>query len=89
MAAVTQARTRQMPGPQGRQERTHGSTEDRDERLLLSVVEAARRLGIGRTLMYELLGSGRVQSVHVGRLRKVPPEALEAFVLASMRQQDH
>ncbi len=88
MSAVTQARTPQAHDPQGRRDR-HGPAVDRDEKLLLSVVEAARRLGIGRTLMYELLGSGRVQSVHVGRLRKVTPEALEAFVLASMRQQDH
>jgi excisionase family DNA binding protein len=80
MSAVTQARTRQMPGPQGRQERTHGPTEDRDEKLLLSVVEAARRLGIGRTLMYELLRSGQMPSVRLGRLRKVPSEAVEEFV---------
>jgi len=53
---------------------------DRDERLLLSVVEAARRLGIGRTLMYELVLSGEVRSVHVGRLRKVPVRALESYV---------
>ena len=51
-----------------------------DERLLLSVVEAAQRLGIGRTLMYELLGSGRIESVHVGRLHKVPADALAAFI---------
>ena len=51
-----------------------------DERLLLSVNEAARLLGIGRTLMYELLGSGEIDSVHVGRLRKVPAQALTAFV---------
>jgi excisionase family DNA binding protein len=51
-----------------------------DERLLLSVVEAARRLGIGRTLMYELLGTGQIESMHIGRLHKVPAEALTAFV---------
>src|SRR5450830_767141 len=55
-------------------------TIERDERLLLSVVEAAHRLGVGRTLMYELLGSGQIESMHVGRLHKVPAEALEAFV---------
>jgi len=55
-------------------------TLEPDERLLLSVVEAARRLGIGRTLMYELLASGAIDSVHVGRLRKVPVRALDAFI---------
>ena len=51
-----------------------------DDRLLLSVVEAARRLGIGRTLMYELLAAGKIESVHVGRLHKVPVRALDAYV---------
>lgn len=88
MSAATQARTRQMRGPPGRQERTHGPTEDRDEKLLLSVVEAARRLGIGGTVMYELLRVGQVTAVRVGRLRRVPPEALEAVVRGSLRQQD-
>lgn len=55
-------------------------TLESDERLLLSVVEAARRLDIGRTLMYELLGSGQIESVHVGRLHKVPASALVTFV---------
>jgi len=45
-----------------------------------SVVEAAQRLGIGRTLMYELLGSGQIGSVHVGRLHKVPTDALTTFI---------
>jgi len=55
-------------------------TLEQEERLLLSVVEAAQRLGIGRTLMYELLGSGQIESLHVGRLHKVPADALVAYV---------
>lgn len=55
-------------------------TVESDERLLLSVVEAARRLGIGRTLMYELIARGAIESVHVGRLHKVPARALEVYV---------
>jgi excisionase family DNA binding protein len=55
-------------------------TIESDEKLLLTVVEAAHRLGIGRTLMYELLSSGQIESVHVGRLHKVPVDALVGFV---------
>lgn len=55
-------------------------TIESDEKLLLTVVEAAHRLGIGRTLMYELLGSGEVASVHVGRLHRVPGDALADYV---------
>jgi excisionase family DNA binding protein len=50
------------------------------ERLLLRVEEAAELLGIARTLMYRLLLDGEVESVHVGRLRRVPVAAVEEYV---------
>lgn len=55
-------------------------TIESDEKLLLTVVEAAHRLGIGRTLMYELLASGEVASVHVGRLHRIPGDALVDYI---------
>jgi excisionase family DNA binding protein len=51
-----------------------------DERLLLTVSEAARRLGIGRSLLYQLLTTGEIESIHVGRLRRIPADALVAYV---------
>ncbi|MER6117323.1 helix-turn-helix domain-containing protein [Streptomyces sp. NPDC001743] len=48
--------------------------------LLLTVEEAARRLRIGRTLCYSLIRSGDLESVTIGSLRRVPPEAIPAFV---------
>jgi excisionase family DNA binding protein len=48
----------------------------------LTVEEAARRLGIGRTTMYGLIASGQVSSVRIGRLRRIPAEALGAYVSA-------
>jgi len=51
-----------------------------DDRLLLPVDEAARRLSIGRSLLYELLAAGEIHSIHVGRLRRVPISALTEFV---------
>jgi len=51
-----------------------------DSDLLLTVEEAARRLKIGRTQMYSLITSGEVQSVTIGRLRRVPAESLTAYV---------
>jgi excisionase family DNA binding protein len=48
-------------------------------KLLLTVEEAAERLGIGRTLMYSLIRTGEVCSVHIGRLRRVRLEDLERF----------
>jgi excisionase family DNA binding protein len=50
--------------------------------LLLTVEEAARRLRLGRTLVYRLISSGELESVKVGRLRRVPAECLPAYVAA-------
>ncbi len=47
---------------------------------LLTVEEAARRLGIGRTHCYGLISSGELESVTVGRLRKVPADAVPEYV---------
>ena len=51
-----------------------------ETRLLLRVDEAGRRLNLGRTVMYELIRSGRLRSVKVGKLRLIPTSALVEFV---------
>lgn len=48
--------------------------------LLLRVEDAARCLGIARTLMYELVSRGEVESVRVGRLRRIPVDCLRDYV---------
>ena len=55
------------------------------DRLLLTVDEAARRLRIGRTLVYQLISSGELESVKVGRLRRVPAECLPEYVTTLRR----
>ncbi|GGM81622.1 hypothetical protein GCM10012275_60320 [Longimycelium tulufanense] len=55
-------------------------THDRAPRLLLSVEDAAARLDIGRTTMFALIKSGEIASVRIGRLRRVPAEALTAYI---------
>lgn len=59
------------------------ASEEHDEpvRLLVRVEEAAERLGIARTSMYKLIATGEVESVRVGRLRRVPVACLEEFVV--------
>jgi excisionase family DNA binding protein len=66
------------PGSPGR----HGFQDDQRARLplVLTVDEAAERLGVGRTVMYALVSSGAVESVRIGRLRRVPADALVAFL---------
>ncbi|MFJ2645846.1 excisionase family DNA-binding protein [Streptomyces sp. NPDC087420] len=48
--------------------------------VLLTVEEAARRLRIGRTTCFKLVSTGELESVTVGRLRRVPADALPAYV---------
>jgi excisionase family DNA binding protein len=48
--------------------------------LLLTVEQAAKRLGIGRTTCYALVSSGEIESVPVGRLRRIPAECLSDYV---------
>ena len=48
--------------------------------IVLTVEQAAECLGIGRTLMYSLVTSGAVESVTIGRLRRIPADALTRYV---------
>jgi excisionase family DNA binding protein len=50
------------------------------EPLLISVREAATRLGIGRDLAYKLVAEGRLRSLSLGRRVLVPVVELERFV---------
>lgn len=50
-------------------------------RIVLTVEEAADRLRIGRTLMYALVSAGEVESVRIGRLRRIPTDALDSYLL--------
>lgn len=49
-------------------------------RELLRVEEAAERLAISRASMFVLIRDRAVESVKVGRLRRVPADALTAYV---------
>jgi excisionase family DNA binding protein len=44
--------------------------------LLGTPVQAAERLGIGRSKLHELLQSGQLESVDIGGCRRIPSEAL-------------
>jgi hypothetical protein len=50
------------------------------ERLLVGIKEGAAALGIGITLMRELIAAGAVQSVHVGGRHLIPTSALLDYV---------
>jgi excisionase family DNA binding protein len=60
---------------------------DSSSRLLLTVDEAADRLGLGKTKVYELLRRGELASVHVGAARRIPARALEEYVERLIEEQ--
>lgn len=54
------------------------------ERILLRVEEAAEAAGLSRAAMYGLVLGGVIPSIKVGRARRVPREALVAWVRAQL-----
>lgn len=51
-----------------------------DSPLLLSPERAADRLEVGRTKFYELMATGQIESVKIGKLRRIPAAALDEYV---------
>ncbi|MFK0118726.1 helix-turn-helix domain-containing protein [Streptomyces sp. NPDC090994] len=47
---------------------------------LLTVPEVMMRLRLGRSTVYDLIRSGRLVSITVGRSRRIPADALRDFI---------
>ena len=56
--------------------------------MLITVPEAARRLAISRSHLYQHLQRGTLPSVHLGRARRIRVMDLEAFVKRLQDVQD-
>lgn len=52
------------------------------EKLLLTTTEAATVLGIGRTKLYELIGTGHISTVPIGRVVRVHVDDVRRFAEA-------
>ena len=57
-------------------------------RVLLTVEEAANQLRIGRTTAWGLVKNGELPSVQIGRLRRVPSSAVDAFAARLAAEQE-
>lgn len=55
--------------------------------LLYRPEEAAELLGVGRTMVFELIRTGRLRSVKIGGARRITPGALADLVAALEREQ--
>jgi excisionase family DNA binding protein len=56
-------------------------------KMLLTVSEAAAALAISRSKLYELFAAGLVRSVRIDGSRRVPVEALEAYIAGLLGQE--
>jgi excisionase family DNA binding protein len=63
--------------------------ETTNERLLLTVEEAARQLNIGRTFAWQLVRKGELPVVRLGRCVRVPRRALEEWIARQAREANH
>lgn len=50
------------------------------ERLALTVEQTAEMLGIGRDRVYNLLRTGQLESIKIGKLRRIPRSALDSYI---------
>ena len=50
------------------------------ERLVVTVPEAARMLGLSRARLYPLISTGEIPSLKIGRCRRVPVREIESFI---------
>lgn len=48
--------------------------------MLVSIKEAAQRLGVGRTLTYHLIEQGQLDTVKIGSRRLVKVDSIKALV---------
>ena len=54
--------------------------------LLLTALEAAQLLCVGRTSVYELIATGDLETVHIGRSMRIPADSVQAFVALRRRR---
>ena len=57
-----------------------------DNLLLLTPKAAAQRLSLAESTLYQLLTSGELESITIGRARRIPMEALTDYI-ARLREE--
>jgi excisionase family DNA binding protein len=61
--------------------------EGTPQRLLLRIPEVAETLGIGRSKIYELIATGELPTIHVGRAVRISVSTLQKWVEAREQQE--
>ncbi len=50
------------------------------EKLLLKVSEAGEMIGVGRSRMYEMICTGEIPSIRIGKSIRIPVKALTEWI---------
>ena len=58
------------------------------DRILFSVSEAAGMMGLGRSLVYQLVMRGDLDSIKLGRARRIPAKALSEYIQRLQSEQN-
>jgi excisionase family DNA binding protein len=61
-------------------------SEQLDDLQLYEVTDAMRMLRLSRTVIYELIRSGRLRSVKQGRARRIPATAIRDYIALLERE---
>ena len=57
--------------------------------LLVDIEQAGRMVGLGRSKLYQLIHSGEVPAVHIGRALRIPVEGLLRYVDRLVTEQEN
>ncbi len=57
-------------------------------RLLLTIPQVQDELGIGRSSVYEMIKSGQLSTIHIGRSVRIPRAALEEWLEKRLAEVD-
>jgi excisionase family DNA binding protein len=57
------------------------------QKLLLSPEEACETIGVKRATFFKLLAAGKIPSIKIGRLRRIPVDGLRRYVEQQVQEQ--
>ncbi len=57
------------------------------EPLMVKPLEAARLIGVGKNVLYQLLASGELRSIKLGHSRLIPVAELRAWIARQLEEQ--
>lgn len=55
-----------------------------ERRQLLTTREAMSRLRVGKTTLFRMLGTGEIESMRIGRARRIPADAIDEYIARRM-----